>query len=177
MDTARIRFPRIARTLVAAALVASAMLVAPASFAQEPFARGKVTGTFVVGRGEALGNTYTTVGAGVGYMVAQGLMLGLNGEMWFGEDPDIQKITPEIRYTFTNMNPVKPYVGGFYTRTFYEDLDDLNSVGARAGIYLPFSTNAAMNFGVVFEKLLDCEESTYNDCSQVYPEVGLLVSF
>ena len=160
-----------------AILAASALGAAPAAFAQEPFARGNITGAVSLGRGEALGNTYTTFGAGIGYMVSEGLMLGLSGELWTGEDPGIQKLTPEIRYTFTKLNPVKPYVGAFFTRTFYEDLEDRNSYGARGGIYIPFSTNAAMNVGLVYEQVSDCDEGTYGDCSQVYPEVGLLISF
>ena len=153
------------------------MIATPPSFAQEPFSRGNVAGTVSIGRGEALGNTYTTLGAGVGYMLSEGLMAGISGELWFGDDPNIQKLTPEIRYTFTRVNPVKPYVGAFFTRTFYEDLDDRSSYGARGGIYIPFSTNAALNFGLVYEKVVDCEKSVYRDCSQVYPEAGLLVSF
>lgn len=144
--------------------------------AQSAFAAGNVTGSVSLGRGEALGRRYTTLGAGVGYMVADGLMAGINGELWMGEDPSIQKLTPEVRYIFTQVNPVKPYVGGFFTRTFYEDLDDRNSWGARGGIYIPFG-NAAMNVGLVYERVIDCNTSTYRDCSQFYPEVGLMVSF
>jgi hypothetical protein len=163
--------------LAALALLVGAALWTTWSHAQEPFNRGNVSGTIAIGRGEALGNTYTTVGAGIGYMISDGLMAAINGEMWFGDDPDIQKLTPEIRYTFTNVNPVKPYVGGFFTRTFYSGLDDSNSYGVRGGIYIPFSSNAAMNVGLVYEKLISCDESVYRDCSQVYPEAGLLVSF
>ncbi len=172
-----IRYPEIATLLAAATLAAGTIIAMPRSFAQEPFARGNVTGAVSIGRGEALGNTYTTVGAGVGYMLSEGLMAGINGELWLGEDPAIQKLTPEIRYTFTQVNPVKPYVGGFFTRTFFEDLDDRNSYGVRGGLYIPFSTNAALNVGLVYERMADCEEATYRDCSQVYPEAGLLVSF
>lgn len=162
------------RNIALAALLAAGAASAPAA---EPFARGNVTGAVSIGRGEALGNTYTTLGAGIGYMVSEGLMAGINGELWMGEDPGIQKLTPEIRYTFTQVERVKPYVGAFFTRTFYEDLEDRNSYGLRGGIYLPFSSNAAVSFGLVYERVADCDEGTYGDCSQVYPEAGLLVSF
>ncbi|HEX4985060.1 MAG TPA: hypothetical protein VFV71_03200 [Burkholderiales bacterium] len=163
-------------------LAAMALIIAAAGWcsharAAEPFDRGSVSGSLYLGSGSALGNTYTTFGAGVGYMVSEGLMAGINGELWFGDDPKLQKLTPEIRYIFTHVNPVKPYVGGFFTRTFYEGLDDRNSYGVRGGIYFPFSTNAALSAGLVYEKIMDCDKSVYHDCSQVYPEAGLLVSF
>ena len=163
-------------------LAAIALLFAAAGWTGSPraegvFDQGNISGTFTLGRGEALGNTYTTLGAGVGYMVAEGLMAGISGELWMGDDPNIQKITPEIRYTFTRTNKVKPYVGGFFTRTFYDGYDDTNSWGARGGIYIPFSPKVAMNFGVVYEQVMDCDEAVYRDCSQFYPEAGVLVSF
>jgi hypothetical protein len=42
---------------------------------------------------------------------------------------------------------------------------------------MPFSTNAAFNVGVVYEKISGCNPSTYSDCSQLYPEAGVLFSF
>lgn len=163
--------------LAAGVLAAAAAVWWGSAHAAEPFDRGSVSGSLYLGSGSALGNTYTTVGLGAGYMVSEGLMLGINGEMWFGNDPDIQKITPEIRYTFTQVQSVKPYVGGFFTRTFYSGLDDRNSYGVRGGVYFPFSTNAALSAGLVYEQVLDCDKAVYHDCSQVYPEAGVLVSF
>lgn len=161
----------------ASLLIAAAALWAATTHAAEPFNRGNVSGSLSIGSGRALGNTYTTVGAGLGYMVADGLMAGINGEAWFGNDPGIYKITPEVRYTFTQMEPVKPYVGTFVSRTFYDGIPDRNSYGARGGVYFRFSSNAAANVGLVYEKISNCNEATYRDCSQVYPEAGLLVSF
>jgi hypothetical protein len=167
------------RVILAAAslLIAAAVLWTSKSHAAEPFNRGNLSGSFFIGSGSALGNTYTTVGVGLGYMLSDGLMAGISGEAWFGNDPSIQKITPELRYTFTGMRPVKPYVGAFASRIFYEGLDDRNAYGVRGGVYFPFSSNAALNVGLVYEKIADCNESTYRDCSQVYPEAGVLVSF
>jgi hypothetical protein len=152
-------------------------LCAGVAQAAEPFARGNVSGSLYISSGQALGNTYTTLGAGLGYMVADGLMLGFNGEAWFGNDPDIYKLTPEVRYTFAQMERFKPYVGAFATRTFYDGYEDLNSYGARAGVYIPFGGNAAASFGVVYEKASGCDEAVYRECDQVYPEAGLLFSF
>ena len=168
------------RWLIVAAslLLVAAALHTTRAQAAEPFARGNVSGSLFIGTGHALDQTYTTLGAGLGYMVSEGLMAGISGEAWFGNDPGIYKITPEVRYTFTNVQKVKPYVGTFVSRTFYGDTyDDRNSYGVRGGIYLPFSSNAAASFGLVYEKIADCDEATYHSCSQTYPEAGILVSF
>jgi len=145
--------------------------------AAEPFGRGNVTGSIYLGAGRALDQEYTTLGGTLGYMVSEGLMLGVSAEMWFGNEPDIYKFTPEVRYTFTGVAPVKPYVGAFVSRTMYDGLPDRNTYGARGGIYMPFGSNAAFNVGLVYEKISDCNPSTYNDCSQLYPEAGVLFSF
>jgi hypothetical protein len=145
--------------------------------AAEPFGRGNTTGSIFVGAGRALDREYTTLGGTLGYMVSDGLMLGFGAEMWLGNEPDIFKVTPELRYTFTNVAPVKPYVGAFVSRTFYDGLPDSNTFGARGGIYMPFSSNAAFNVGVVYEKISGCNQSTYIDCSQLYPEAGVTFSF
>ncbi|MFN0039008.1 MAG: hypothetical protein ACKVP2_05825 [Burkholderiales bacterium] len=147
------------------------------SLAADVYARGHTTGSVVLGAGRALDRDYTILGATLGYMVADGLMLGISGQMWLGNDPDIYKITPDIRYTFPTVGSVRPYVGAFISTTIYDDLPDSETYGARGGIAIPFSSNAAMNVGVVYEKVVDCDTATYNDCSQVYTEASILFSF
>ena len=142
-----------------------------------PFGRGNTTGSIFFGAGRALDRNYTTLGGTLGYMVSEGLMLGVSAEMWFGNDPHIYKVTPEVRYTFTQVAPVKPYVGAFVSRTIYDGPSDRNTYGMRGGIYMPFSSNAAFNVGVVYEKISGCDASTYKECSQLYPEAGVLFSF
>jgi hypothetical protein len=159
-------------------LIAGAVLWTCTTHAAEPFNRGNVSGSLFIGAGQALGNTYTTVGAGLGYMISDGLMAGITGEAWFGNSPNLYKVTPELRYTFTQVEPVKPYVGTFVSHTFYSSgYSDRDSYGLRGGIYIPFSSNAAANVGLVYEKIADCNEGTYHDCSQTYPEAGVLFSF
>src|SRR3954466_6430719 len=149
-------------SFAAALLVAGAAFHTAKVYAAEPFNRGNVSGSLFISSGHALDQTYTTLGVGLGYMVSDGLMAGITGEAWFGNDPSIYKLTPELRYTFTKVERVKPYVGVFASRMFFSNTyDDRNTYGARAGIYLPFSSNAAANFGLVYEKIADCDEATY----------------
>src|SRR3954471_15719281 len=83
--------------IVAAAslIMAGTAFYAARTHAAEPFARGNTTGSLFIGTGHALDQTYTTLGAGLGYMVSEGLMAGIGAEAWFGNDPGIYKITPE----------------------------------------------------------------------------------
>ncbi len=185
MKTARIRiFDSVSSLDARSATVTAALLIGAliACFstqiqAAEPFGRGNTTGSIFVGAGRALDREYTTLGGTLGYMVSEGLMLGVSAEIWLGNEPDIYKFTPEVRYTFTNVAPVKPYVGAFVSRTIYDGLPDRNTYGARGGIYMPVGSNAAFNVGLVYEKISGCNSSTYNDCSQLYPEAGVLFSF
>jgi hypothetical protein len=185
MKTARTHIPESDPRLIARRAMVIAILLIGALFTcfsaqvrgAEPFGRGQTTGSIYVGAGHALDREYTTLGGTLGYMVSEGLMLGMSAEIWLGNEPDIYKFTPEVRYTFTQVAPVKPYVGAFISRTIYDGPPDRNTYGARAGIYMPFSSNAAFSAGVVYEKVSDCNEATYGDCSQLYPEAGVLFSF
>lgn len=166
---------RVATTALALGLLV-ALLSAPA-FAAEPYARGNLVGSVYAGAGRALDRDYTTVGGSLGYMVSEGLMLGGSAETWLGNDPDIYKFSTELRYTFTKVDRVKPYVGGFLGYTLYDGLPDKNTYGARGGIAIPFSTNASFNVGLVYEKIASCDSRTYSDCSVLYPEAGVMFSF
>ena len=185
MNTVRTRFcetdarlnARLA--IVTAALLLGALLTCfPTQIrAADPFAPGNLTGSIYVGAGRALDQDYTTLGGTLGYMVSQGLMLGMSAEVWTGNDPSIYKLIPEVRYTFTDVAPVKPYVGAFVSRTIYDGPSDKNTYGVRGGIYKRFSSNAVFNVGVVYEKISSCDTATYGECSQFYPEAGVLFSF
>ena len=183
MKTTRLKYPGTCFTaqlrLAMSMLLLAACFAAlpPPGLAAEPFGRGSLTGSINFGSGSALDRHYTVLGGTLGYMAADGLMLAVSAEKWFGEDPDIFKLTPEMRYTFTWVEPVKPYAGIFVSRTFYDGLPDRDTYGARGGVYMPFSSNAAFGAGLVYEKISGCNASTYRDCSQLYPEASVMFSF
>jgi hypothetical protein len=72
---------------------------------------------------------------------------------------------------------LNPYVGGFYRRTYIDGLPDINSVGARAGVYLKAGRNAYIGIGAVYESYIDCNTNTYRSCSDTYPEVSFTIAF
>jgi hypothetical protein len=117
------------------------------------------------------------VGVGAGYYLKRGLDLGLYYESWVFGEPGVQKLSPEVRYSRQLPLGATPYVGAFYRRTFIEDLDDLDSYGGRLGVYKNTAGRSMFGGGVAYEKYLDCEESQYSDCSNVYPEIVFATSF
>ncbi len=120
---------------------------------------------------------YAVIGAGAGYYLLNGLEAGLDGEAWMGSKPHIYSVSPGLRYTFTQMESMKPYVGGFYKRTFYDTLSDLSSAGGRAGVSSTLGEHTYLNAGLVYEKFFNCSETIYTDCDQLYPELGISFTY
>ena len=141
------------------------------------FGQGRTQLSVFGGGGSAFSQSYFVLGVGVNYYVLEGLGLGLNFESWFGNTPGIYKLTPGVQYVFTRVPSVQPYVGVFLRREFIENFSDLNAVGARGGAYLPVGPNMHLGFGGVYENYLDCNESTYQSCSDLYPEISFTISF
>jgi hypothetical protein len=141
------------------------------------FGEGRMRLQVTGGPGSAFTQTYFVLGLGVNYYILQGLGLGVNFESWLGNSPGIYKLTPNVQYVFTQIPAVNPYVGAFYTRTFIDNYSDLNSVGARAGVYLPMGANVLLGLGGVYENYMDCSESTYHSCHDFYPQISFSVGF
>jgi hypothetical protein len=141
------------------------------------FGQGRTQLSIFGGGGSAFDQSYLVLGVGANYFVLEGLGLGLNFESWFGNSPGIYKLTPSVQYVFTRVPSVQPYVGAFFRRVFIENLSDLNSVGARGGAYLPVGPNMHLGLGGVYEKYLDCTESSYDSCSDFYPEISFTIGF
>ena len=168
--------------LAAALLVLSAFLPQRGSAevgvgAGTSFGQGRTQLSVFGGGGSAFSQSYFVLGLGAHYYVLQGLGLGLNFESWFGNTPGIYKLTPSVQYVFIQVPSVHPYVGVFFRREFIENYSDLNAVGARGGAYLPVGPNMHLGFGGVYESYLDCNESTYQSCSDLYPEISFTFSF
>jgi len=75
------------------------------------------------------------------------------------------------------VDVVKPYIGAFYKRSFYDTLTPLDSAGGRAGVVTPVSPNAYLSAGLVFENYFHCNSTQYGNCSDVYPEIGLSLAY
>jgi hypothetical protein len=149
----------------------------PAAKAAGPFEQGNLQGSVAVGTGTAFSQDYVILGIGAGYYVLDGLLVGARVDGWFGNSPSIYQLTPEVRYVINALPSLKPYVGAYYSRTFYEGLPDLDALGARVGVYIPLGGRVFLGGGIAYERLQDCDESVYRDCSRTYPELSLMFSF
>ena len=142
------------------------------------FSQGHTDLMATAGTGYALDRSYLVLGIGAAYYLLDGLNVGLSVQGWFGNDPKIYKVTPSVEYVFYQFHStLKPYVGAFARRSFISDLPDLNSYGARAGFYVPFSSNALFGLGLVHEAYTNCEERIYRQCDSNYVEASLRFSF
>ena len=165
---------------LAAALAAFAFItpaVAQSVGASAGFSKGSAHFSVTGGSGYAFDHTYLVLGAGASYYLTDGLAVGLNVESWTGADPGLLKLTPSVTYVFHQVRTVKPYVGAFYRRTYIDDLPDLDSLGARAGIYVPVGRNAFLGVGGVYETYSDCKPSVYRKCDATYVEFSLTFAF
>jgi hypothetical protein len=137
----------------------------------DPFRQGAQAVSVIAGAGSAFNDDYIILGVGYGYYVLKGLELGIDAQFWLSGDPSITKLSPQIRYVFTQPETVKPYVGAFYRRTYIDGLDDLDSIGYRAGLNFMGQGNFFFGAGVVYENYQDCSETVFTSCSDTYPEI------
>ena len=149
----------------------------PAVQAGGLFSQGSIRAWIIGGVGRAFDQSYFIVGGGAGYYLIQGLEAGVDLKAWLGNDPGIYEISPQVRYVITAPRVLKPYLGVFYSRTIYEDLDDLNSLGLRLGVYNKIGSRSYLGFGFVSERLLDCDDDKYDSCTDTYPEITLSLTF
>jgi hypothetical protein len=166
----------IAFTVAAAAAFASSP-PATAGEAAGVFSQGRTSLVITGGTGYAFNESYFVLGLGVSYYVIDGLNVGLSVESWTGSDPKLTKVTPSVQYVFHQIPKLNPYIGAFYRRTYIDGLPDINSAGARAGVYLAAGRNAYFGLGAVYESYLDCNKTVYSSCSDTYPEVSFVISF
>ena len=161
--------------LVAAVLMASMAGAADISASKGIFAKGKFNGRLVGGFGSSYGSDYFILGAGLNYNILDGLYAGLDFETWLGGTPSINNLSPSIGYVFWQVEKVKPYLAGFYRKTWVGgDWSDLEHLGARFGVYFA-SGRTWIGIGGVYEYLLT--DGVYAEQSNVYPQVSVVVGF
>lgn len=141
------------------------------------FSAGNTHFSIYGGSGYAFNDNYFVIGLKGSYYLFNGLNVGLGAESWTGGSPRIYKVTPSIQYVFYQPSTIKPYLGTFYQRTYIENLDDLESAGVRAGVYIASGRNLYVGLGGVYESYLDCEETIYKSCDDSYPEITFTFVF
>lgn len=144
---------------------------------QRPFLQGSPSLTLTLGSAWVGSNDYFILGAGLGYYVIDGLEVGVDGAIWLFDSPTIGTLTPQIKYVVHQIPLIKPYIGTFYRHYFVgDDFEDLDSVGARVGIYIVSNQGAYFGAGGLYEHMLDCNENVL-ECDDWYPELIVGISF
>jgi hypothetical protein len=142
-----------------------------------PFKRGKVRIAIHGGWGSAYAGDYLIIGIGAAYYLLDGLEAGLDFEAWLLSNPNLYRVSPQVRYVYDRADlQLKPYGGFLYRRTFVQDRDDQNSLGLRGGAFYRSRKGTFVGAGIVYESYLDCD-SRYLDCSSVYPEITVMLRF
>jgi hypothetical protein len=144
---------------------------------RDAFSAGSARLAIIVGNGYAFNDTYLIIGVGAAYFVADGLDVGLDLESWTGGNPGITKVSPRLDYVFNTGGSLRPYAGAFYRRTMIDGLDDLDSIGGRAGLYFMSGKGVYIGAGLVYESYLSCQTSIYSSCDDTYPELIVAFSF
>ena len=142
-----------------------------------PFSQGSQSVAIIVGAGSAFRDDYVILGLGYGYYLVDGLELGIDAQFWLSGDPSITKLSPQIRYVFTQPKTVKPYIGGFLRRTFISGFEDLDSYGYRAGLNFMGQGNFYFGAGFVHERYQDCNDAIFDNCTDTYPEILFSFTF
>lgn len=143
----------------------------------DPFQKGSRRVSIVVGSGQNFSNDYIIIGLGAGYYVLNGLELGLDGEAWLGGDQDIYKLSPQAKYVLPTQSRLRPYVGVFYNHLFIDHYDDLDTIGGRGGVYFIQEERWFLGVGAVYESYLNCDDTIYSSCDDIYPEITFSFSF
>ena len=168
-------------TLPRRVLIAFTMMVAgflaPQLASAQGFEEGSSTITVSLGAGRQLDQDYTVIAGRYGYFFVRDFEASFTFEAWRGNDPAIYKFVPELRYVYARRIPIKPYVGVFLSRTLYQGMSDRNTYGGKIGAYFRINPNAHLAIGAVYERVESCDSSTYGECRQTYPEMGLLFTF
>lgn len=168
-------------TLPKRALLAFTMIVAgllaPQFASAQGFEEGSSTIAVSLGAGRQLDQDYTVISGRYGYFFVRDFEASFTFEAWRGNDPAIYKLVPELRYVYARRFPIKPYVGAFLSRTLYQGRSDRNTYGGKIGAYFTINPNAHLSIGAVYERIESCNSSTYGECRQTYPEMGLLFTF
>jgi hypothetical protein len=137
------------------------------------FAKGRKRVGLYGGAGSSYSHTYLIIGLGAGYYLLDGFEVGLDFEGWLLHTPQTYKLSPQVRYVFWQLQPILPYVGGFYRKTWVTDgYPDLKSWGGRAGVAYS-SGHGYLALGVVYERYVD----DVADRDDWYPEIGFWLSF
>jgi hypothetical protein len=120
-----------------------------------------------LGDGNAYGHSYMMFGGNLGFQVAGGFELALDGQYWGAASPKLGRLVPGLNW-YAPI-PFRPYLGVYYARWFIGGQDDRNAIGGRLGLMLASTPQTAFGAGLAFERVLDCASR----CEAFWPELSI----
>jgi len=158
--------------LVTPAPAPEAVPPAPGASPVAPPAPPRWRAAVTLGSGSSYGHSYVMLGGLLGYEVAAGFELCLDGQYWGGAQPSLGRVAPGLNWYAPIL--FRPYLGVYYARWFVGgDLPDQDAVGGRAGLTLASAPRAAFGAGLVWERLLGCSSG----CDAWWPELSVGLRF
>ena len=140
----------------------------------QAFEKGESSAALAIGSGQQLGHDYTVISGRYGYFFVKEFEASVALELWRGNNPQIYKIIPELRYVYSAPPTVKPYAALFVGFTNYSGaVADRTSYGAKAGVYLQLNPSAYFGVGLVHERIENCDPAVYSTCQYTHPEMSL----
>lgn len=119
-------------------------------------------------------DSYLVMNVAYSYSLLDGFSLGIGGESWMLDSPTFFSVTPEARYTFSDLGVVKPYLAAvFRQRLGYSYSQNYGSLGGRLGLAIQIKSKA-LTVGVIGVKAVGALGSGQTD---YYPEIGYWMSF
>jgi hypothetical protein len=120
-----------------------------------------------LGSGSAYGHSYVMFGGNLGYQVAGGFELSVDGQYWAAASPKVGRLAPGLNW-YAPV-PFRPYLGIYYARLFIGGQADQDAIGGRAGLMLASTPSTAFGAGLAFERILDCSSR----CQAFWPELSI----
>jgi len=160
------------------ALATGMLMLAQPAAAQYDQQSGQTSASLSLATAKQFDRDYTVISGRYGRFFTDSFEASLGLELWRGNDPEIYKIIPELRYVSPTGQTFKPYAALFLTRTFYANtVASHNSFGVRGGMYYVIDRSAYLGLGLAAERLESCDRSVLRDCDYVYPEITLHFRF
>ena len=117
-------------------------------------------------------DNYIIAGGNIGWLLIDGLKLGIGYERWFDRVPNVDKLSLDLVYYLPISERVRPYLGGFVANNYLDSVDAGVSEGFKIGIL--FSSEVA---SVGLEWNQEYYEKCIFGCERAYPMVVLGIGF
>ena len=134
--------------------------------------KGKGVMSFKGGLVSVAQDNYIIAGGNIGWILLDGLKVGIGYERWFDKSPNVDKLSADLTYYFPVSEEVRPYMGVFIANNYIDSSNARISEGFKVGIL--FSSEVA-SIGLEWNQ--EYYEKCLLGCDKAYPMVVLGIGF